>query len=94
MPAKTPQTSALTDGGGRWGDRIFRSIAIGSGGVIIAAIALMGLFLFIRAMPSLSANNVNFFTSTEFNTTDSDNLRFGIAELFQVTVLSSVFALV
>ena len=94
MPAAVPQNSALKDGGGRWGDRIFKSLAVASGGVIIAAIALMGLFLFIRAMPSLSANNANFFTSTEFNTTDSDNLRFGIAELLQVTVLSSVFALV
>jgi len=93
MPAAVPQNSALKDGGGRWGDRIFKSLAVASGGVIIAAIALMGLFLFIRAMPSLSANNVNFFTSREFNTSDSANLRFGIAELLQVTVLSSVFAL-
>ena len=82
------------DRGGRWGDRIFRSIAVGSGALIIAAIALMGLFLLIRAIPSLRANEANFITSTEFNTTDPDNLRFGIAELFQVTVLSSVFALI
>lgn len=94
MPAKPSQQSALMDGGGRWGDRIFKSLALASGGVIIAAIALMGLFLLIRALPSLQANNANFFTSTEFNTRDADNLRFGIAELFQVTVLSSVFALV
>ncbi len=92
MPAN-PQKSALMDGGGRWGDRIFKSIATAAGGVIIATIALMGLFLLIRALPSLSANNAIFITSTEFNTSDSDNLRFGIAELFQVTVLSSVFAL-
>ncbi len=54
----------------------------------------MGLFLLIRALPSLRANNANFLTSAEFVTTDPSNLRFGIAELFQVTVLSSVFALV
>ena len=39
------------------------------------------------------ANNANFITSSEFVTTDADNLRFGIADLFRVTVLSSVFAL-
>ena len=53
----------------------------------------MALFLLIRAIPSLPANNANFFTSSEFVTTDADNLRFGIADLFRVTVLSSVFAL-
>ena len=54
----------------------------------------MGLFLLIRAIPSLAADNVNFITSSEFVTTDANNLRFGIADLFRVTVLSSMFALV
>ena len=56
--------------------------------------AFMALFLIIRAVPSLRADQVNFITSSEFSTTDENNLRFGIAELFEVTVLSSVFALV
>ncbi len=80
-------------GGGRWGDRIFSSLAVTAGATIIAAIGLMGLFLLIKAWPSLMANKANFFTSTQFDTTNADNMRFGIAELFQVTVLSSVFAL-
>ena len=79
--------------GGRWGDRIFRSAAVAAGGTIIAAIALMALFLIIRAVPSLQANKANFLTSSEFSTTDENNLRFGIAEMFQVTILSSIFAL-
>jgi len=79
---------------GRWGDRIFRALAVAAGATIIAAIALMALFLIIRAVPSLRADKVNFITSSEFSTTDENNLRFGIAELFQVTMLSSVFALV
>lgn len=79
---------------GRWGDRIFRALAVAAGATIIAAIALMALFLIIRALPSLRADKVNFITSSEFSTTDENNLRFGIAELFQVTMLSSVFALV
>ncbi|MFM8528860.1 MAG: phosphate ABC transporter permease subunit PstC, partial [Ilumatobacteraceae bacterium] len=72
----------------------FGSVALAAGATIIAAIALMALFLIIRAVPSLQADKVNFITSSEFSTTDEDNLRFGIAELFQVTLLSSVFALV
>ena len=79
--------------GGRWGDRVFGSAALAAGATIIAAIALMALFLIIRALPSLQANKANFITSSEFSTTDENNLRFGIAEMFQVTVLSSIFAL-
>lgn len=93
MPTKPPRGSALKKGDGRWGDRIFLSIAIAAGATIIGAIALMGLFLLIRAIPSLQANQANFITSAEFITTDADNLRFGIRDLFQVTVLSSIFAL-
>ncbi|WP_079490255.1 phosphate ABC transporter permease subunit PstC, partial [Mycobacteroides abscessus] len=40
------------------------------------------------------ADNANFLTSAEFSTTDENNLRFGIRDLFMVTVLSAVFALV
>lgn len=92
MSTKTTSTSSLK-GARRWGDTIFHSIAIAAGATIIGVIALMGLFLLIRAVPSLAANKANFITSTEFVTNDSDNLRFGIAGLFQVTVLSSIFAL-
>ncbi len=85
--------AGLRTGGNRWGDRIFSSLALAAGATIIAVIALMALFLIVRAVPSLQANKANFLTSSEFATTDETNLRFGIAELFQVTVLSSVFAL-
>ena len=78
MPPRPRSGQALKEGGGRWGDRVFRSIAIAAGATIIGAIALMGLFLLIRAVPSLQADKINFFTSSEFNTTDSTNLRFGV----------------
>jgi phosphate transport system permease protein len=87
-----PKTGLRT-GGNPWGDRIFGSLALAAGATIIAVIALMALFLIIRAVPSLQANKANFLTSSEFATTDETNLRFGIAELLQITVLSSVFAL-
>jgi phosphate transport system permease protein len=92
MSTQPPPASALK-GHRRWGDTIFYSIAVAAGATIIGAIALMGLFLAIRAFPSLAADNANFITSSEFVTTDENNLRFGIADLFRVTLLSSVFAL-
>lgn len=93
MAPDQPPSSGLRTGR-RWGDRIFGSVATAAGAAIIAAIALMALFLVVRAVPSLQANKANFITSSEFSTTDESNLRFGIAEMFQVTVLSSIFALV
>lgn len=74
-------------------ETIFRSLAVASGGIIVAAIGLIALFLLIRAVPSLAANEANFLTTTEFSTTDVDHLRFGIRDLFTVTVLSSLLAL-
>jgi phosphate transport system permease protein len=94
MPNTPPPGSGLKAGGsGRWGDRVFKSIAIAAGATIIGAIGLMALFLIIRAVPSLLVNKANIITSSQFLTTDENNLRFGIADLFRVTVLSSVFAL-
>ncbi|ORV87600.1 phosphate ABC transporter permease subunit PstC [Mycolicibacterium iranicum] len=92
-PSASGKGSALRRGDGRWGDTVFKSIAVAAGATIIGAIALMALFLIIKAVPSLQANQANFLFSTEFLTSDSDNLRFGIRDLFMVTVLSSVFAL-
>ncbi|ORB61479.1 phosphate ABC transporter permease subunit PstC [Mycolicibacterium tusciae] len=93
-PTKDRKGSALKQGEGRWGDTVFKSIAIAAGATIIGAIALMALFLIVKAIPSLQANQASFLTSTEFLTSDSANLRFGIRDLFMVTVLSSVFALI
>lgn len=74
-------------------DAIFRGVTVAAGGVIVALIALIGIVLVMQAWPSLMQNNVNFFTSSEWNTTDAENMRFGILDLLKVTVLSSVFAL-
>ncbi len=89
----TPTHKVTRGGTGRLGDRLFKSVAIAAGSTIVIAIVLIAVFLLIRAVPSLRANTVNFFTSTEFNTHDASHLAFGIRDLFMVTVLSSVFAL-
>jgi phosphate transport system permease protein len=93
QPEPTKPPGAIRAGTGRLGDRLFKGVAIAAGSTIVIAIALIAIFLLIRAIPSLGANHANFFTSAEFNTSDADNLRFGIRDLFMVTVLSSVFAL-
>ena len=75
------------------GEKVFRGLAAGSGGLIVCFIALIALFLLVRAVPSLMANHANFLTSSQFVTNDSNNLRFGVSDLFMVTVLSSLLAL-
>ena len=77
----------------RRGDRVFESFAGAAGLTIVAAIVLIAIFLLVRAVPSLRADHVNFFTSAEFNTTKAEHLAFGIRDLFMVTVLSSAAAL-
>ena len=78
----------------RRGDRLFKWFAATAGSTIVVAIVLIAVFLLIRAVPSLRANHANFFTSTQFDTSDEHHLAFGIRDLFMVTVLSSICALV
>ncbi|WP_275578865.1 phosphate ABC transporter permease subunit PstC [Mycobacterium riyadhense] len=78
----------------RRADRLFKMTAAAASSVIVIAILLIAIFLFIRAVPSLRANNANFFTSAAFDTADDEKLAFGIRDLFMVTVLSSISALV
>jgi phosphate transport system permease protein len=69
-------------------------VASAAGSTIVVGVLLIALFLLVRAVPSLRANHANFFTSANFDTADGHNLAFGIRDLFMVTVLSSISALV
>lgn len=89
-PAPTTVIARVT----RWGDRLFTSAAAAAGLTVVIAVMLIALFLLVHAVPSLRANHANFFTSAEFDTDHPDKLAFGIRDLFMVTVLSSVSALV
>jgi phosphate transport system permease protein len=76
------------------GDRLFRGLAEGSGALIVVLIAAIGLFLLMRAIPALARDQVNFFTyGGNWVTTNSDELRFGVFDLVQVTVMIALFAL-
>jgi phosphate transport system permease protein len=91
--ATTPALTASDGEKARRGDRLFESVAALAGSTIMLAIALIAIFLLVHAIPSLRANHANFFTSAQFDTTHSNNLAFGIRDLFMVTVLSSLCAL-
>lgn len=76
----------------RWGDRIFRGLATGSGGFVIVLVILVGVFLVYQAVPSIHADQVNFLTSRIWNVSGG-NLQFGIAGLLYTTVLISLLAM-
>lgn len=85
---------ALRAPAARRGDGLFKLAAAAAGSTIVVAILLIAVFLLLRAIPSLRANQANFFTSAQFSTTDPAKLAFGIRDLLMVTVLSSLTALV
>ncbi|MGE5694018.1 MAG: phosphate ABC transporter permease subunit PstC [Candidatus Sericytochromatia bacterium] len=79
----------------RFGDRLFRGLAEGSGVLVVVLIAAIGLFLLWRAIPALARNTENFLLyGRNWVTTDTSAMRFGVLDLFQVTVFVSLFALV
>ncbi|WP_344863696.1 phosphate ABC transporter permease subunit PstC [Amycolatopsis ultiminotia] len=78
----------------RAGDRIFQNLTTGAGIAIVALIGLIGLFLVIQAIPALQSDKVNFLFNHGWSTNDPDNMAFGIADLAEVTVATSVVALI
>lgn len=101
-PSGSPSTSSVPEqsgtsagsGAGGIGERVFRGLTSGAGLVVVGAVVLIGVFLIVKAVPSLIANHADFFTSAQFNTADPNNLQYGIRDLLVVTVLSSLMALV
>ncbi|MUL76410.1 phosphate ABC transporter permease subunit PstC [Mycolicibacterium sp. CBMA 226] len=95
FPAPSPVSTDPSKGSKvRAGDRVFRLLAEGSGVLIVALIAAIGVFLLWRAIPALARNKENFFTfGGNWVTTDTSAMHFGIFDLLQVTVFVSVFAL-
>jgi phosphate transport system permease protein len=78
----------------RPGDRIFKNLTTGAGIVVVALIGLIGLFLLVQAIPALKVDKVGFLSSRMWSTTDPKNMSFGILDLLQVTIATSVVALV
>ena len=80
-------------GGGQRGDAVFRGLSSGAGIGLLVLIAAIGVFLVIKAIPALQANQANFLTETQWSPNSSPP-RFGIAALAFGTLLSSLLALV
>ncbi|AHI20979.1 phosphate ABC transporter permease subunit PstC [Corynebacterium casei] len=82
----------------RPGDRVFEFLSTASATLITVFIAAIGIFLVLRALPALNRNAngyLGFFTySDTWNTSDVDNMYFGIPNLFATTVMMSVLALI
>ncbi|WP_292976033.1 phosphate ABC transporter permease subunit PstC [Mycobacterium sp.] len=92
--SKAPARSARSENKARVGDRLFKSAAALASSTITILIGLIAVFLLAKAIPALRANHAHFFTSAQFTTTDGNNLAFGIRDLFMVTLLSSLWAMV
>jgi len=76
----------------RRGDGIFRAVTLGAGIVVLGILVAIALFLVVQALPALTKDKGNFFST---KTWDPDGSAvFGIAALAFGTVLSSVLALV
>ena len=76
----------------RRGDSTFRGITLAAGILVLAILAGIAIFLLISAIPALSQDKGNFFTTRIWDPDGS--IVFGIAALAFGTVLSSLFALV
>jgi phosphate transport system permease protein len=93
LTATAPALRTGDEAKARRGDQLFKLVAAAAGSSITVAIGLIAIFLLVQAIPSLHANHANFFTSAQFDTTNSNHLAFGIRDLFMVTVLSSLWAM-
>lgn len=76
----------------RRGDAIFRTLAQGSGVLLLVIMAAIAVFLVLQAIPALNANTTSFLTTLKW-APDGTASSFGIAALAFGSVLTSVLAL-
>ena len=76
----------------RRGDAIFRISTQAAGVLLLVIMAAIALFLVLQAIPALSANTTNFFTTLTWSP-DGTPSSFGIAALAFGSVLTSLLAL-
>jgi phosphate transport system permease protein len=74
----------------RLGDRAFRAIAYGGGGIVLAIMLLVGSFLLGQGLPALKAAGFNFFTTQAW---DPNSGVFGVAAVLVGTILIAVTAI-
>lgn len=72
-------------------DRIYRRLATGAGLLTFVILFLIGLFLFLRALPTFQLVGLRFFTTTEWQLSAN---RFGILAVMYWTLVIALIALV
>jgi phosphate transport system permease protein len=76
----------------RLGDRVFQALTTAAGVVVLAVLAVVTIFLLVKAWPALRTAKLGFLTEKQWFP-DSPGHRFGIAALAWGTVISSVLSL-
>ena len=85
--------AGITSDTRRFGDAVLRWLTTGAGVFTIALIALVAVFLVVKAVPAIVDDKQNFLFSRGWVVNGSD-LRFGIVDLLWTTVLVSLLAMV
>lgn len=78
----------------RGADEAFRLLTSTAGLVVVGLVVVVAVFLISKAVPSLAHDGASFLTSREWDVADPTSMRFGIAQLLWVTVISSAVAMV
>lgn len=85
-------------GDSRLQDGIFRGITIAASAIVVTIVALIAIILTVQGWQALNLNKANFLLSGEWATGgyrgDPESFRFGIYDLFIVTIMSSLVALI
>ncbi|HET7407291.1 MAG TPA: phosphate ABC transporter permease subunit PstC [Mycobacteriales bacterium] len=89
----SPTSGALRHRGGWWsGDRAFRTTTLACGGLVLAVLAAIALFLVVQALPAFRADSTSFWTTRTWQP-DATPAVFGIAAVAFGSLLSSAIAL-
>lgn len=89
----TDQSLPRKKSGAQTGDRVFRSLSLSAGLLVLLIILAIAVFLILKAIPAIQQDKVNFFSSKEWNPS-SGNARFGILAIAFGTLVSSALALI
>ena len=76
----------------RMGDRVFKALAAGSGGLLLVIMAAIAIFLIWKAIPAFTEDTGNIFTTQTWNPQGNPPV-FGMAAVFFGTIISSVIAM-
>lgn len=94
--ASGPSESAISGSAVRFGDRLFKGLAAGAGGLLLVVMAAIAIFLVWKAWPAIKpgGENVGNLFTTQTWRPQSDPPIFGIAALLFGTLASSLIAMV